>query len=92
LREALGGARVPWCLNRVGSMWTVFFGVDSVADADGARRCDTSIYAQWFRGMLGQGIYLPPSQFEAAFVSLAHGEDEIYATARAAGVVAKDLG
>jgi glutamate-1-semialdehyde 2,1-aminomutase len=91
LRAALAAAKVPWCLNRVGSMWTVFFGAAGVADAAAARRCDTSIYARWFRGMLDQGIYLPPSQFEAAFVSLAHGDDEIEQTVRAAANVAKDL-
>jgi len=91
LRDALGDLTIPWCLNRVGSMWTVFFGADAVDDADGARRCNTSLYARWFRGMLENGIYLPPSQFEAAFVSLAHSEDEIGDTGRAARAVAATL-
>jgi glutamate-1-semialdehyde 2,1-aminomutase len=91
LRDALSGLAMPWCLNRVGSMWTLFFGVDAVGDADAARRCDTGMFARWFRGMLERDIYLPPSQFEAAFVSLAHGDDEIAATVAAARAVAKEL-
>lgn len=92
LRSALAAMSVPWCINRVGSMWTVFFGVEAVHDAATARRTDTAIYARWFRGMLERGVYLPPSQFEAAFVSLAHGEDEIDQTITAARAVAATLG
>ena len=84
LRAALALCRGATCLNRVGSMWTVFFGVDAVRDAESARRCDTERYARWFRGMLERGIYLPPSQFEAAFVSLAHSEDDVAQTVHAA--------
>lgn len=72
------------CVNRAGSMLTVFFGVDSVHDADGARACDTAAFARFFRSMLGRGVYLPPSAFEAMFVSLAHSEDDIDSTLRAA--------
>jgi glutamate-1-semialdehyde 2,1-aminomutase len=73
-------------------MWTVFFGVTEVHDATTARACDTTVYARWFRGMLERGVYLPPSQFEAAFVSLAHGGTEIDQTITAARAVAADLG
>ena len=52
----------------------------AVRDADGARRCDTDAFARFFRGMLERGVYLPPSQFEAAFISLAHSDDDIDAT------------
>ena len=72
------------CFNRAGSMWTLFFGVDQVRNADDARRCDTARFARYFRAMLEQGIYLPPSAFEAAFVSLAHSEDDVDATVAAA--------
>jgi glutamate-1-semialdehyde 2,1-aminomutase len=72
------------CLNRVGSMWTLFLGTDAVRDAESAERVDTALFARYFQGMLEQGIYLPPSGFEAAFVSLAHGEEDIDATIRAA--------
>ena len=65
-------------------MWTVFFGTAHVHDAETARQCDTEMFARWFRGMLQRGIYLPPSQFEAAFVSLAHSEEDIDATVQAA--------
>lgn len=71
-------------VSRRGSMWTLFFGIDEVRDADGARSCDTTAFASFFNGMLERGVYLPPSQFEAAFISLAHGEDDIDATLRAA--------
>jgi glutamate-1-semialdehyde 2,1-aminomutase len=91
LREALSELATPWCLNRVGSMWTVFFGVAEVHDAATARSCDTTMYARWFRGMLERGVYLPPSQFEAAFVSLAHSDAEIDHTIAAARAVAAEL-
>ena len=87
MRAALARARMPMCLNRVGSMWTLFFGVSAVHDAMTARAANTDAFARWFRGMLERGVYLPPSQFEAAFVSLAHGEAEIDATVAAAGEV-----
>jgi glutamate-1-semialdehyde 2,1-aminomutase len=91
LRAALATLPTPACINRVGSMWTVFFGAPVVRDAPAARACDTELYARWFRGMLERGIYLPPSQFEAAFISLAHGEAEIEATVRAAREVIATL-
>lgn len=91
LRQALAAARLPACLNRVGSMWTLFFGVTAVRDARSARSADTDMFARWFRGMLEQGVYLPPSQFEAAFISLAHTEADIDETVRAAGKVLSGL-
>ena len=84
LVDAARAARVPACVNRVGSMLTLFLGVERVSDYDGARRSDTSRFARFFRGMLDEGIYLPPSQFEAMFVSLAHTEADIERLARAA--------
>ena len=71
-------------LNRVGSMWTLFFAEAEVVDAASARRADRARYASFFHAMLEEGVYLPPSQFEAAFVSLAHGEAEIDGTIAAA--------
>jgi glutamate-1-semialdehyde 2,1-aminomutase len=91
LRAALATLQTPTCINRVGSMWTVFFGAAAVRDAPTARTCVTELYARWFRGMLERGIYLPPSQFEAAFISLAHGEAEIEATVHAAREVIATL-
>ena len=74
----------PVQTNRVGSMMTFFFADSAVADYESARRCDRERYARFFHGMLEHGVYLAPSQFEAAFVSAAHGEAEIDATIAAA--------
>src|SRR5437667_367662 len=84
LAEATQAAGVAACVNRVGSMLTLFLGVEGVSDYDGARRADTSGFGRFFRGMLDEGIYLPPSQFEAMFVSLAHTESDIERLAHAA--------
>jgi glutamate-1-semialdehyde 2,1-aminomutase len=70
---------------RAGSMFTIFFTKDSVTDYETATRSDTKVYARFFHEMLSQGVYLPPSQFEAAFVSLAHTDKDIQATVEAAG-------
>jgi glutamate-1-semialdehyde 2,1-aminomutase len=59
-------------INRIGSMMTLFFGVDEVRDAAEARKCDRRRFARFFHGMLKRGIYMPPAPFEAAFLSLAH--------------------
>ncbi|HYD49954.1 MAG TPA: glutamate-1-semialdehyde 2,1-aminomutase [Terriglobales bacterium] len=77
LASAIQASGLTASINRVGSMWTLFFGTAAVGDPEAARRCDTALYAQWFRAMIEQGVYLPPSQFEAAFVSLAHGDAEV---------------
>lgn len=84
LLEAARGAGAPITLNRVGSMMTVFFCEGPVTDASGAGRADTARYAAFFRSMLERGVYLPPAQFEAFFVSLAHSESDIDATVDAA--------
>ena len=72
------------CVQRAGSMWTLFFGVDAVADAEQARAADTAAFGRFFTAMLERGVYLPPSQFEAAFISLAHSEGDIDTTITAA--------
>jgi glutamate-1-semialdehyde 2,1-aminomutase len=61
-------------------MFTVFFAIDPVTDYETATRADTKLYARFFHHMLSQGVYLPPSQFEAAFVSTAHTNDDIQST------------
>ena len=71
-------------VNRVGSMFTFFFTEGPVTDYDLAKRSDTQRFARFFGAMLERGIYLPPSQFEAAFVSAAHTEEDIRRTAAAA--------
>jgi glutamate-1-semialdehyde 2,1-aminomutase len=84
LRDSLVRYGVDGCVNRVGSMWTLFFGVGEVRNAADAQRCDRERFARYFRGMLDQGIYLPPSAFEAAFLSLAHSDGDIDLTLQAA--------
>jgi glutamate-1-semialdehyde 2,1-aminomutase len=71
-------------VNRVGSMLTAFFCEDAVTDYASAKRSDTKRYARYFHAMLERGVFLAPSQFEAAFVSLAHTDADIALAARAA--------
>ncbi|HEV8309605.1 MAG TPA: glutamate-1-semialdehyde 2,1-aminomutase [Methylomirabilota bacterium] len=84
LREAAARARVPATINRVGSMLTAFFTAEPVTDWTSAARADRARYAAFFHAILARGIYLAPSQFEAAFLSLAHSPDDVAATADAA--------
>ncbi len=70
---------------RVGSMFTLFFTNGPVENFDDAMRCDQQAHAAWFHEMLSRGIYLPPSQFEACFISLAHTENDLRATIEAMG-------
>jgi glutamate-1-semialdehyde 2,1-aminomutase len=77
-------AGVPLTLNRAGSMWTWFFNSGPVANYGDAARSDTSAFGRFHRAMLDAGIWLPPSQFEAAFLSTAHTEADIQATIEAA--------
>jgi len=78
------GAGVPLTLNRVGSMWTWFFTAGPVTNYAQAARSDTAAFGRFHRAMLNAGIWLPPSQFEAAFLSTAHGDEEVAATIAAA--------
>jgi glutamate-1-semialdehyde 2,1-aminomutase len=65
-------------------MWTSFFTGEPVVDWDSANRCDRQLYGKFFHAMLDEGVYLAPSQFEAAFVSLAHTDELIEETIEAA--------
>ncbi len=76
---------------RWGSMWTLFFNPNPVESFADAKQSDTKQFGQFFHAMLERGIYLPPAQFEAAFLSLAHTEDDIDATLRAAHESLKSL-
>lgn len=89
--EAAREAGIPVRVNRVGSMLTVFFTGDEVTDYEGARRADTAQFARFFHGMLERGVLLPPSQFEALFVSLAHTEAEVEFTVEAARQVFAEI-
>jgi len=64
-------------VQRVGSMMTAFFTDEPVHNLDDVKRCDTAQFARWHRAMLDRGVYLPPSQYEAFFLSLAHTDDDI---------------
>jgi glutamate-1-semialdehyde 2,1-aminomutase len=78
--EIAGAAPAGTTANRVGAMFTWFFTDQPVTDWDSAKRADTAKFAAFHRRMLDQGIYLPPSQFEAAFVSAAHTSEDIART------------
>ncbi len=91
LRKAIRETETKACVNQMGSMFTIFFGVEHVRDYETATQSDTEMFARYFHGMIAHGIYLPPSQFEAAFLSVAHGEAEIQETIQAAGTVLKSL-
>ncbi|HEU5352738.1 MAG TPA: aspartate aminotransferase family protein, partial [Terracidiphilus sp.] len=77
-------AGVALCVNRVGAMGTWFFQAGPVTNYDEAARSDTAAFGCFHRAMLEGGVWLPPSQFEAAFVSTAHGAAEVEKTFSAA--------
>ena len=83
LRDELERAGVSAQVNQIGSMWTCFFARDEVYDYPTAKKADTGRFARVHRALLERGVYLPPSQFEAAFLSSEHGEPEIEATVTA---------
>ena len=84
LKSEAARAGVPLTVNRMGSMFTAFFTAQPVVDYASAKKCDTVAFGRFFRSLLDHGVYFPPSQFEAAFVSAAHTEDDIAQTIRAA--------
>jgi glutamate-1-semialdehyde 2,1-aminomutase len=92
LREILTRRRIPGTVNAVGSMWTLFFGPARVTSMADVRSADRERYARFFQGMLERGVYLPPSAFESAFLSDAHGDAEIDRTLEAADEAMEGLG
>lgn len=84
LLAAAQAAGVPAQLNRVGSMLTLFFCGTPVTDYASAKQADTARFGTFFRKMRERGVFLPPSQFEAMFVSLAHSDEDIDAITTAA--------
>jgi len=92
LAEAAAEAGVAARVQRVGSMLSLFFSGEAVTDDAAARRCDCPAFGRFHQGMLRRRIYLPPSQFEAWFVSLAHSEDDIDRTIEAARDTLRSLG
>jgi glutamate-1-semialdehyde 2,1-aminomutase len=91
LAEAARDARVAVQVNAFGSLVTPFFTASAVRDYESALAADTSAYATFFRGMLARGVYLPPSQFEAWFLSAAHTDAHIKKTVAAARAAMKDV-
>ena len=86
LKRAADNASLPYQFARVGSMWTLFFANEPVTDYDSAKKSDTARFARFFWAMMDLGVYLPCSQFEAAFISAAHTEEHIQHTIAAARV------
>jgi glutamate-1-semialdehyde 2,1-aminomutase len=77
LLAAAKAAHVPACMNRVGSMLTLFFCDGPVTDYASAKKADTARFGAFFRKLRDRGVFLPPSQFEAMFVSLAHTDEDV---------------
>ena len=69
LRDQLARHKLPFTINQVGSMFTLFFTSQVVTDYDSAKTSDTAMFGRYFNAMLRRGVYLAPSQFEAMFVS-----------------------
>jgi glutamate-1-semialdehyde 2,1-aminomutase len=91
LRRALTDAKIPGQVNSTGSLSTLFFSEEPVRDYAGAKRSDTRRYARFFREMLDRGVFLAPSQFEAAFVSTAHTSQDIERTIAAGANALKTI-
>lgn len=77
-------AGVALCCNRVGSMFTWFFTAGPVTDWESASKSNTELFGKFFRTMLDSGVYLPPSQYEAAFLGSAHSFEDVQKTIAAA--------
>jgi glutamate-1-semialdehyde 2,1-aminomutase len=92
LSEAFETAGLPATTNRVESLFSVFFSAEPVTDYESARRGDHSRFAEFFHAMLDKGIYLPPSGYEAWFLSTAHSPDDLDRTVDAAGGAARAIG
>jgi glutamate-1-semialdehyde 2,1-aminomutase len=91
LSRAAGAVGIPHVINRAGSMWTFFFTGEPVYDYDTAKTSDTALFARFFWGMMDRGVYLPCSQFEAAFLSTTHTDELIRQTIAVAAEVFEEL-
>jgi glutamate-1-semialdehyde 2,1-aminomutase len=91
IQEAYRRAKLSCCLNRIGSMWTLFFAASVVESDRDLEHVDPARYGGFFAGMLDRGVSLPPSQFEAAFLSAAHTSADITMTLAAAQDVLREL-
>ena len=91
IKTCFDQAGIPVCVNRIGSMFTLFFTRDEVFDFKTALQSDTKRYAKYFNDMLNNGINLAPSQFETAFISSAHSDADFEATINACRTAVKNL-
>jgi glutamate-1-semialdehyde 2,1-aminomutase len=91
LRRQAEAKGVPITINRVGSMFTVFFTAKPISNYEDAKTSDTAKFGRFFRTLIDRGVYFPPAQFEAAFVSLAHRDDDVAQTVQAAGAAFEAL-
>jgi glutamate-1-semialdehyde 2,1-aminomutase len=91
MRDAARSAGVPVQFNRCGSMFCAYFTGDPVHNLADAMKSDRDRFKKYFHGMLNEGIYLAPSQFEAGFISTAHSEADIEKTVKAAARVMRTL-
>lgn len=91
LLDAIKTSGAKACVQRVGSMITLFFGPGPVRSWADAKACDTAAFGRWHAGLLARGVYWPPSQFEAAFFGAAHTEGDIDQTVAAAAAALGDL-
>jgi glutamate-1-semialdehyde 2,1-aminomutase len=91
LAEAARAASIPMQVSAFGSLVTPFFTSAPVVDLQSALTADTTAYGRFFNGMLARGVYLPPSQFEAWFLSGAHSEKDVEKTIKAAGAALKEV-
>jgi glutamate-1-semialdehyde 2,1-aminomutase len=91
MKEVAAAAKIPVQFNRMGSMFCAYFTDKPVWNLADAMRSDRARFAKYFHGMLDQGIYLAPSQFEAGFLSTAHTPEDIAKTVAAARVVMRGL-
>jgi glutamate-1-semialdehyde 2,1-aminomutase len=82
--EAADAAGIPVYTTQAGTLGGVFFSDERVTTWDAAARCDTARFARYFHALLGRGVYVAPSQYEAIFMSAAHTDDDVDATIRAA--------
>ena len=91
MKGAAKAAGVPVTFNRCGSMFCAYFTSKPVWNLDDATKSDRERFRRYFHGMLNEGVYFAPSQFEAGFISTAHSEADIDRTVKAATTVMKRL-
>lgn len=80
IQEAIKKKNYPACIQGIGSMFTLFFGVREVRNMEDAKKCDLEAFAKFFRYLFERGVYIPPAQHEAWFISLAHQEHHLIKT------------